>query len=144
MLKALVPINVTPAEDTETVIVQATPLDFANNPDIADDAVLLSKVAAKKQISIGDQLYYTINAENTTEDTYSIDVRDDLPNGFKLLDKTVKLTRAGADGNFGTADDVISTVNVSGFDPVKFGSISIASKEKIKISIKASTTKQEQ
>jgi len=42
--------------------------------DIDDGAVLLSKSANKSQISIGDQVYYTIVAENTTTDSISIDL----------------------------------------------------------------------
>ena len=120
-------------------------LEVARNTELDDNAVLLSKVANKKQISVGDQLYYTIRAENTTEDEIDIDVRDDLPTGFKLLDKKVKLTRAGTDGNFGTADDVISTVNANGSDPVRFGPITLDDKEKVQIGylIKVGTAAQQ-
>ena len=111
------------------------PLDvsFAQNADIDDNAVLLSKSVNKQQISVGEQLYYTIRAENTIEDALTIDVRDDLPTGFKLTADTVKLTRAGADGNFGTADDVVSTLNRIGTDPVRFGPIELAVEEKVQI-----------
>ena len=120
--------------DTD-VIFNHIPIDLevARNTELDDNTVLLSKSANKQQISVGDQLYYTIRAENTTEDDVEIDVRDDLPTGFKLTASTVKLTRAGADGNFGTADDVTSLVKSSGFDPVRFGPIALGNKEKVQI-----------
>ncbi|KAG1694868.1 Serine-aspartate repeat-containing protein D [Nymphon striatum] len=47
-----------------------------------------------------------------------VDVRDDLPTGFKFVSSQAKLTRAGLDNSFGTSDDIVSTISVSGVDPV--------------------------
>jgi len=129
------------------VIFNHIPIDLkiARNTEIDDDAVLLSKSASKKQISVGDQLYYTIRAENTTDDELEIDVKDDLPTGFKLIAKEVNLTRAGADGRFGSDDDINSSVTVNGSDPVRFGPITLGDKEKVQIGylIKVGTATQQ-
>ena len=106
---------------------------FSGNLDMDDNAVLLSKSVNQKQVSVGDQLYYTIRAENTIEGPLDIDVMDDLPTGFKLTTTSAKLTRAGADGTFGTNDDVVGIVAITGTDPVRFTSITLAEKEKVQI-----------
>ncbi|KAG1654010.1 Serine-aspartate repeat-containing protein D [Nymphon striatum] len=119
--------------DTD-VINNHIPLDsVATRPVINSDSILLSKSVNKKQISVGDQLYYTVRAENTTVAALDIDIRDDLPSGFKFTANSVKLTRAGADGNFGTADDVTATVSATGYNPVRFGAITVQAAEKVQI-----------
>ncbi|KAG1694867.1 hypothetical protein GQR58_006813 [Nymphon striatum] len=101
------------------VIFNHIPLDseIARHTELDDETVLLSKTANKTQLSVGDQLYYTIRAENTSEDEIEVDVRDDLPTGFKFVSSQAKLTRAGLDNSFGTSDDIVSTISVSGVDP---------------------------
>ena len=117
------------------IIFNHIPLDAqtSRHTEIADNAILLEKVANKKQASVADQVYYTIRAENTTEDDLEVDIVDDLPTGFKFVASAAKLTRAGADGRFGTVDDVFSTVRASGHDPVRFGSITLQAAEKIQL-----------
>ena len=120
--------------DTD-IINNHIPLDpvAQTRPEVNDNAIILSKSVNKKQVSIGDQLYYTIRAENTEATPVSIDIRDDLPTGFKFIAKQVKLTRAGNDARFGTADDVISTVPAVGYDPIRFGAITLQASEKVQI-----------
>jgi hypothetical protein len=104
---------------------------FAGNLEMDDNAVLLSKSVNQKQVSMGDQLYYTIRAENTTESSLDIEVLDNLPDGFKLTTTNAKFTRAGVDATFGTSDDVVSLVSMTGTDSVRFNAITLAVDEKV-------------
>ncbi len=117
------------------VIFNHIPLDseIARHSELDDDTVLLSKSANKKQLSVGDQLYYTLRAENTKEDEISIDISDDLPKGFKFASSAAKLTRAGADNNFGTADDIVSRIKPNGTDPIRFGPLNLKGNEIVQI-----------
>uniref|UniRef100_UPI00262B90E6 Calx-beta domain-containing protein n=1 Tax=uncultured Cocleimonas sp. TaxID=1051587 RepID=UPI00262B90E6 len=117
------------------VIFNHIPLDsqIARVTELDDDTVLLSKSANKKQLSVGDQLYYTIRAENTTEDEIDVDVRDDLPKGFKFVSSAAKLTRAGADNSIGTEDDIVTRIKATGTDPITFGSLTLKGKEIVQI-----------
>ena len=102
--------------------------------EIKDDAILLSKSVNKKQVSVGDQLYYTIVAENTTDEALEIDIRDDLPTGFKFTSGAAKQVKSGIDGRFDKSDYAAATkVASSGFDPVRFGVITIQPGEKVQI-----------
>jgi len=97
------------------------------------DTVLLTKSVNKREVSVGDQLYYTIGAENISANPIAVDIRDDLPRGFKFASSAAKLTRAGADNNFGTSDDVVSRITPTGNDPITFESLTLQGSEKIKI-----------
>ncbi len=103
------------------------------NPDLDDNSILLTKSVNKKEVSVGDQLYYTVRAENLTDDELVFDLSDDLPTGFKLVEGKVKLTHAGNDAIFGTADDIATTVISTGADPVRFGPITLAATEKAQV-----------
>ncbi|MEB8432362.1 SpaA isopeptide-forming pilin-related protein [Cocleimonas sp. KMM 6892] len=117
------------------VIFNHIPLDneIARQTELDDDTVLLSKSANKKEISVGDQLYYTVRAENTKEDEVEVDVRDDLPKGFKFVANEAKLTRAGVDNTFGTADDIVSTIKATGTSTVSFGPLTLQGNEIVQI-----------
>ncbi len=117
------------------VIFNHIPLDpeKARDTEMADDTVLLSKAANKKQVSIGDQVYYTVHAENTSTDEIEVDVRDQLPKGFKFVSSVAKLTRAGADNTLNTADDSVTTIKANGTRPVHFGPLTLAGNETVQI-----------
>ena len=102
--------------------------------DIPDNAVLITKRVNKSEVSAGDQLYYVIEVENQTADALStLDIRDDLPAGFSIASSTAKLTRAGADNEFGTADDVVETIAADGTDPITFTPLVLVGNEKVQI-----------
>uniref|UniRef100_UPI00262F93C3 DUF7507 domain-containing protein n=1 Tax=uncultured Cocleimonas sp. TaxID=1051587 RepID=UPI00262F93C3 len=109
--------------DDNDVINNHIPLDPPNLLVFDENSILLSKTVNKKQVSIADQLYYTLRAENLVDGEVTADIKDDLPTGFKLVSRNVKLTRAGVDKKLGTKDDVVTTVPVKGYDPVRFGPI---------------------
>ncbi len=119
--------------DDNDVIFNHIPLDPDNRRDLNENSILLSKSVNKKQASIADQLYYTLLAENLVDVDIIVDIRDDLPTGFKMVYKTAKLTRTGPDNQFGTADDIVSTIPVTGYDPVSFGPLALDAAEKIQI-----------
>ncbi|WP_207907094.1 Ig-like domain-containing protein, partial [Cocleimonas flava] len=107
--------------------------EIARQADIADDTILMSISASKKQVSVGDQLYYTIRAENTEEDGIDVDVRNDLPKGFKFVSNEAKLTRAGEDKSIGTDDDIVTTIKATGTDAISFGPLALDGKEVVQI-----------
>jgi uncharacterized repeat protein (TIGR01451 family) len=118
----------------KNIIFNHIPLDSnqVRNAGLDDNAILLKKVANKKQASLADQVFYTLEAENTTAGALNIDIKDDLPAGFKFIGNTATLIRAGVDGILGTIDDVKSSITATGHDPIRFA-INIAKAEKIQI-----------
>jgi uncharacterized repeat protein (TIGR01451 family)/fimbrial isopeptide formation D2 family protein len=117
------------------VIFNHLPIDaeIARNPDLDDGTLLLTKAANKLQASVGDLVYYTITVVNTTEDEVTADIRDDLPSGFKFASTAAKLTRAGADNDLGTTDDVVSTISATGNTSISFDSLKLIANEKVQI-----------
>ncbi len=104
---------------------------------VAND-VVLTKSVNKKQVSVGDQLYYTIIADNTAtgNTAINIDILDNLPAGFKFTGSTAKLVVTGPDAQFDSADYAAATTvtaDGAGKDPVRFGVISIPAGQKIQI-----------
>ena len=109
-------------------------LEVANNSELDDDLVTLSKAVNKKQVSIGDQLYYTIVAENTSDEAIQIDVRDDIPQGFMFTKGSAKIVASGADKTFDKKDYAAAKkVNSSGVDPVVFQVVNIPAGEKVQL-----------
>jgi len=114
------------------------PLDpiIQKRPELNDNVIMLSKSVNKKQVSVGGQLYYTVTAENTTNKSLDIDIRDDLPTGFKFTGTTAKLVKSGEDGKFDAVDyqNAITVTKLgSSNDPVTFGKLTILPKEKVQI-----------
>ena len=122
------------------IIFNHIPLDaiIAARPE---DSLVLTKSVNKKQVSIGDQLYYTIIADNTAagNSAINIDIMDNLPTGFKFTGSTAKLIKSGATGDrakFDTGDYAAATTvtaDGAGKDPVIFGVITVPAGEKIQI-----------
>jgi uncharacterized repeat protein (TIGR01451 family) len=118
------------------IIFNHIPLDALLPSKDPSGPITLTKSVNKKQVSIGDQLYYSVVAENTTAAPLNIDILDDLPAGFKFVGSTANMTTAGPDGKLDAGnDDVISTVNLKGTkrDPVRFGVIAVPAGERVRI-----------
>ena len=114
------------------------PIDPVNTNLPSDYALVLSKSVNKKQVSVGDQLYYTIIADNTAagNTAINIDILDNLPAGFKFTGSTAKLVVTGPDAQFDSADYAAATTvtaDGAGKDPVRFGVISVPAGQKIQI-----------
>ena len=86
------------------------PLDAVAN----DAEILLSKSVDRRETFVGDLLSYTLTAENTN-DVAALDVVvvDTPPAGFVFEPVSVRLHRAGVDGELDTDDDVVTPHSVS-------------------------------
>lgn len=105
------------------------PLDL-----LQSGTLLLSKTAGRERVVIGDMLPYSIEAANQLSGSLSdVTIRDITPAGFKLAEGSARLIRAGTDGLFGTADDVIENLTVSGQRPLDFTGIDFAANETLRI-----------
>ncbi len=96
----------------QNVIFNHLPLDARNN----DAEILLSKSVDKREISVGGLLSYTLTAENT-KDVPAVDVVivDLPPAGFVFEPSSVRLHRAGVDGELDTNDDVVTEHAINSF-----------------------------
>ena len=92
------------------VIFNHLPLDAVAN----DAEILLSKSVDRRETFVGDLLSYTLTAENTN-DVAALDVVvvDTPPAGFVFEPVSVRLHRAGVDGELDTDDDVVTPHSVS-------------------------------
>ena len=66
-------------------------------------------------------------------DRFLIDINDDLPAGFNYIAGSAAEIRAGADGIFDTADDVVTTITAIGTDPISFTGFNFEANESIQI-----------
>jgi len=95
------------AAGDQNVIFNHLPLDSRDNtPEI-----LLSKTVDRRETSIGGFVRYSLIAENL-KDVAALDIEiiDEPAAGFSIDLQTVKLQRAGADGELDTEDDVIGDI----------------------------------
>ncbi len=68
-------------------------------------SILLSKKSSKEHVTIGEMVSYTVTAENTLLLLLNdISLHDLIPAGFKYVDGSAKLVRAGVDGLLNTSD----------------------------------------
>lgn len=108
--------------DTENLCAQGTvhlvvyPLEATAAPGL----VSLSKTVNQPTFQMGDLLSYRIQGSYQGGASDTLTLVDDLPGGFRYVDESVRLQRAGADGTLDTADDSFSIATVSGVDPVMF------------------------
>lgn len=112
------------------VIFNHLPIDARAN----DAEILLSKVANKRDVSVGSLVEYTLNAENTKEvPTVEIDVVDSPPANFNLVAGSVRLIRAGIDGEFDTEDDTSQILSAVNQNPIVVEDIEFDPLETIRI-----------
>ncbi|MGI9305066.1 MAG: SdrD B-like domain-containing protein, partial [Gammaproteobacteria bacterium] len=137
------------AQNTVPTQADSTPyyLAFAlapGDPDIVNNHIsldpnaggplLLGKRVNRSRASIGEQVIYTVRVDNTSPAALSnITLEDDLPAGFRFVENSAQLQRAGADGELGNADDVAVPITPTGADPVLFNGIDFAADESIRL-----------
>ncbi|PWQ98013.1 DUF7507 domain-containing protein [Leucothrix arctica] len=89
---------------------------------IPDAELLISKVAAKSEASVGDLVPYTILVKNKSSFiAEGVSVVDDLPIGFKISKETIKVKTYDADHALLTTSDA----NTSGNDPVTIADFTV-------------------
>ncbi len=117
---------------------------FPNGPGEDDPTAILlgpqagrvsvDKTAGKTQVTVGDLVPYSLTVRNNTGRTMdNVEVQDTLPPGFKFVDDSAVLIRRGDDGQFGTADDISTSITPRGTSTRIFGPFALASQEIIRI-----------
>jgi len=134
VLRSTQSTNVLVADQTVNLPLALPPVILSSNPEISDSAILLSKSVNKKQVKIGEQLYYALVAENTTAEPLRVDIVDNIPKGFKFTAKSGKIVFSGPDNNFDQSD-YANAIKVSskGSDPIVFDAVDIPVGQKIQI-----------
>jgi uncharacterized repeat protein (TIGR01451 family) len=109
--------------------------DYLDPDQIPEGDILVAKSAWSDHVSVGGTIGFTITAENTSEvPTDGVTFQDRIPAGFRYVEDSAVLTRAGDDGVIGTDDDVDGPIDVSGDRPVVFGPVSFGPNETVLIS----------
>ena len=104
--------------------------DYLDADQLLEGDILVSKSAWSDHVSIGGTIGYTITAENSSEvPTDGVTFRDFVPAGFRYVEDSAALKRAGNDGEIGTDDDIETSLDVSGDRPVVFGPVSFGPNE---------------
>jgi uncharacterized repeat protein (TIGR01451 family) len=117
------------AGDTN-VIFNHIPLDPVLAAALADMNV--QKTAARRRVSTGDVLYYTVRVQNTTDEAATdVSVADDLPNGFTIVPGTAVVTAFDAGQNALQSTQVVT----SGTDPVIFSGLTVPAQSEGDITI---------
>ena len=87
--------------------------------------VLVTKVANKREVSVGDVLFYTLSVTNQSGvPIAAVEIRDDPPSVFTFADGSARLIRDGAD------PEPIATV---GTDPIVFGPFALGIGETVEL-----------
>jgi uncharacterized repeat protein (TIGR01451 family) len=101
---------------------------------VASGAITLSKSAAKRTVSIGDMVFYTLTAENTGASVLAgVTLSDLIPGGFSYVSDSARLIRAGVDNTLGTNDDVVTAITPVGTRPLEFQGLDFATGEALQI-----------
>ncbi|MDH3620168.1 MAG: hypothetical protein OER91_04710 [Gammaproteobacteria bacterium] len=123
----------------ETVSATATatfePLeDLGPGPDSDSAIVSVSKQADKREVARGDVLGYQLAVRNLSSIPVSgVEVSDEPPPGFRLVEDSGYLIRAGSDGALNTGDDLIVPLPATGVRPVLFSTFDLGPDERVLI-----------
>ncbi len=97
---------------------------------VGGTVVRIAKTASEDYVVVGDIVPYTIRVENiTTVPLNNVTISDRIPAGFKLVESSARLIRAGVDTQLGTVDDVVTPLPTTGDRPVDFGPLALAPSE---------------
>ena len=119
------------AENAPDIINNHIPLDSNSAPA----NILLSKIAHKKTVSVGEMVPYTITAENLSNEFVSaIILRDQIPAGFGYVQDSARLIRAGLDGLLDTQDDIVTLLAVTEENPLEFAALDFFINEQLAVS----------
>ncbi|MEK9877520.1 MAG: OmpA family protein, partial [Betaproteobacteria bacterium] len=123
-------LKIVVSESSTEVLNNHIPLD----PPL-DGLVLLTKASVKDTVAIGELAPYTVRVENLTQyDLEGIEVIDTQAAGFALAEESVRLHRAGVDGQLNTMDDIVVALGRSGNRPVRFEGVDLAPREVVQVS----------
>ena len=86
-------------------------------------------------MSVGEFAPYLIRVENLSPfELNDVLISDLVPAGFELVEESIRLLRAGNDGQLETEDDDISSLSSSGNRPIEFEVIRLSGNETLQIS----------
>lgn len=106
----------------QNVVFNHIPIDARDN----DAQILLAKTVDQRTVSRGAIVEYTISAENTLDiPALDIAIEDTPPANFVLVAESVRVVRTGDDGEFDTSDDVVSSIDTTGLDPIQFDAVDL-------------------
>ena len=95
--------------------------DVPLDPILVQSGLTLQKEAKQKTVAPGELVAYTLTLKNNTEsDLYSLQVRDNLPLGFKYMKGSVRIDGKAADDPDGGAGSVL-TFHVNSDPALKIG-----------------------
>ena len=101
---------------------------------VVADVIRLDKRALKDEVLVGEIVGFVVTATNTASSPIpGVILEDALPPGFKLVEDSARLTRAGLDVVLGTPDDQTTVLAAAGFRPVLFGPIDFAAGESVQV-----------
>ena len=95
-----------------------------------DGLVLLTKASMKDVVMVGELAPYSVQVENLTQyRLVDIQLIDTQAAGFQLAEGSVRVRRAGLDGQFETSDDVVTVLGQIGSRPLIFESVDLDPRE---------------
>ncbi len=96
--------------------------------------IFVTKSADRTQVMRGDTFGYVLSVTNLTTTTIrDIVISDNPPAGFRFVDGTAMLIRAGPDGSFDSADDLILPIAASGINLIVFDVFDLAPNERVQV-----------
>ena len=114
----------------QNVIFNHLPVDARAN----DAEIVLTKNADRKTTSTGSLVLYTLTAENLKQvPAFDIEIVDTPPAGFVHVSDSVVITRAGADAQLDTDDDVSTALSTVSGTTLNFESLDFEAEEKLLI-----------
>ena len=111
--------------------------DVATDNDLirlADDTILLSMTASRRDVVTGDNVGYTVTAKNTTTDTLiAVELQNRVPPGFKLVEESARLVRPAGSATSGASSGVKGLLAAKANRPIVFGPFDLGPEEEVQI-----------
>jgi uncharacterized repeat protein (TIGR01451 family) len=123
-------LSFTASKDSTELLNNHIPLDPPLN-----GLVLVTKASMKDVAMVGDLAPYTVRVENLTQYRLAdVQLIDTQAAGFQLAEGSVRLRRAGSDGQLETMDDVVTPFGSTGGRPMTFDSLDLDAREVAQVS----------
>jgi len=111
---------------------QDASFDRPQPPPSGTADIFVTKTADRNQVVRGDTIGYEVSVDNLTANpVIGVEIADIPPAGFRFIDDSALLIRAGADRTLNTADDVASAIGTSGTNLIMFAAFDLGPNERI-------------
>ena len=108
--------------------------ELPDPPGPVGDAIMVIKSADRRQVMRGENVAYEIAITNLTENSIAdVIITDHPPFGFRFVEESGVLIRAGHDEILYTPDDIVAPIATSGSRPVMFESFDLGSLERVAV-----------